>query len=248
MASVGLTSRVGNICFHQGLPLDQEKGSYQNRRREYTTSVQRFVQRDPVRPRRAGSAYTCVSGNPMRKVDPRGLAECDSPDSDLCRGYCELGGLGSTLCVGGVKCSCVCLSRIQQYYPDPDSAAIVAACVQDHEDVHVDNPHSYCCYSQWVQYGDEYEYFIGSICYDDECQSDECQAEVAEMTCLAARARQCKSARNCRSCMQDLMREVDSRPCSGPGPYQCSAQSQSTCEQAKQVAHQAIEAAKGCCR
>jgi RHS repeat-associated protein len=42
-----VTSTVGNPFTHQGLSFDQEKGSYQNRHREYATGVQRFAQRDP---------------------------------------------------------------------------------------------------------------------------------------------------------------------------------------------------------
>jgi RHS repeat-associated protein len=42
------TSAVGNVFCHQGLPLDHEKGSYQNRHREYAAQLQRFVQRDPL--------------------------------------------------------------------------------------------------------------------------------------------------------------------------------------------------------
>jgi YD repeat-containing protein len=53
LGNVRLTSLVGNVFLHQGLPLDHEKGSYQNRWREYDEQSQRFFQRDPLtqRPR-----------------------------------------------------------------------------------------------------------------------------------------------------------------------------------------------------
>ena len=43
-----LTSSVGNPFAHQGLPLDAEKLSYQNRWREHAAGLQRFAQRDPA--------------------------------------------------------------------------------------------------------------------------------------------------------------------------------------------------------
>ena len=49
-----MASPVGNILFHQGLALDQEKGQYQNRHREYAAKPQRFAQRDPFAVRHLG--------------------------------------------------------------------------------------------------------------------------------------------------------------------------------------------------
>jgi hypothetical protein len=42
------TSAVGNTFFHQGLPLDHEKGSYQNRWREYCGLLCEYATRDPL--------------------------------------------------------------------------------------------------------------------------------------------------------------------------------------------------------
>jgi hypothetical protein len=68
LGAVGTTSAVGNVFFHQGLPLDQEKSSYQNRWREYGARMQRFAQRDPLagpgsapwRQRHAPAVATCA--------------------------------------------------------------------------------------------------------------------------------------------------------------------------------------------
>ena len=48
----------GNLFAHQGLQLDPEIGSYQNRARQYAPKLKRFMQRDPLglEPR-AGSGY-----------------------------------------------------------------------------------------------------------------------------------------------------------------------------------------------
>jgi RHS repeat-associated protein len=41
-------SRRGNLFAHQGLPLDAELASYQNRARQYAPAARRFMQRDPL--------------------------------------------------------------------------------------------------------------------------------------------------------------------------------------------------------
>ena len=56
-----LTSSVGNPFAHQGLPLDAEKLSYQNRWREYAGGLQRFVQ--PIQ-RSLASALSSARATP----------------------------------------------------------------------------------------------------------------------------------------------------------------------------------------
>jgi hypothetical protein len=78
LCSASLTSIVGNVFAHQGLPLDAEKRSYQNRRRECLTDLQRFAQRDPLaRGSRARIAhvegrnlYARVRERPTQGLDP----------------------------------------------------------------------------------------------------------------------------------------------------------------------------------
>jgi hypothetical protein len=48
LGGVRLMSSVGSVFAHQGLPLDREKGSYQNRFRELASTRSRFMTRDPV--------------------------------------------------------------------------------------------------------------------------------------------------------------------------------------------------------
>jgi len=71
---------LGQVFAHQGLPLDGEVGSYQNRAREYGPAMRRFVQRDPL----SNSTTPPVGyadgmslsfpllGNPVSRVDPSG--------------------------------------------------------------------------------------------------------------------------------------------------------------------------------
>ena len=85
-----LTSLVGNAFVHQGLPFDAEKGSYQNRWREYARALQIFVQRDPLRldlsttiadqTRDGLNAVSYQRRNPTRYVDTRGRACADPGD------------------------------------------------------------------------------------------------------------------------------------------------------------------------
>ena len=70
---------------HQGLYLDAELGSYQNRHRQYAPVGRRFMQRDPlalrVSTRRSYAAnlrpYAYLNGDPIRGVDPYGLDGID---------------------------------------------------------------------------------------------------------------------------------------------------------------------------
>jgi len=73
-------SRRGNLFAHQGLLLDPEIGSYQNRARQYTPGAKRFMQVDQLsRLNSAGSgmhdgvdlyAYNLL--NPVHNIDPSG--------------------------------------------------------------------------------------------------------------------------------------------------------------------------------
>ncbi|MDX2199019.1 MAG: RHS repeat-associated core domain-containing protein, partial [Phycisphaerae bacterium] len=74
-------SLAGNVFLHQGLPIDREKASYQNRRREYANGLQRFEKRDPLtrgrRPARGYgdgmNVYQAVRSLPTSMRDPSGL-------------------------------------------------------------------------------------------------------------------------------------------------------------------------------
>ncbi|MBU0637658.1 MAG: hypothetical protein KKB50_02245 [Planctomycetes bacterium] len=73
LASVSLTSSLGNPFAHPGLPMDHEKGRYQNRRREYGAAIQKFTSRDPVHYSDGLSSYCYLLSRPTSIKDPRGL-------------------------------------------------------------------------------------------------------------------------------------------------------------------------------
>ena len=82
LGQVLVASGVGNPFFHQGLPFDQEKGSYQNRHREYAARVQRFAQRDPLHYSDGLDPYPYVRANPANHVDPTGKKAVVGPVTD----------------------------------------------------------------------------------------------------------------------------------------------------------------------
>jgi len=71
-------SRLGNPFAHQGLPLDAEIASYQNRARQYNPGLKRFMQRDPLGSRQAAfrglgdeiNPYVYVQSSPQSARDP----------------------------------------------------------------------------------------------------------------------------------------------------------------------------------
>jgi RHS repeat-associated protein len=65
-------SSVGNTFFHQGLAFDQEKGSYQNRHREYVAKLQRFARRDPLEYVDTTDLYIPGKADPALGLDPSG--------------------------------------------------------------------------------------------------------------------------------------------------------------------------------
>ncbi len=70
------TSAVGNLCFHQGLPLDQETLTSQNRRRQRYSHTEMFFQVDPLGYREGANNRACLRGNPLLRVDWMGLTSC----------------------------------------------------------------------------------------------------------------------------------------------------------------------------
>jgi RHS repeat-associated protein len=96
-------SRRGNLFAHQGLPLDAELASYQNRARQYAPAARRFMQRDPlITISRARSGYEdglslseYVRSRPTIATDPTGLlCFCPfnplNPVDDSCSGKCPI--------------------------------------------------------------------------------------------------------------------------------------------------------------
>jgi len=89
-------SPAGNVFGHQGLVLDVEIGSDQNRMRQYAPKLKRFMQRDPLALIQGAASgyqdglnlYQYVRSNTIRRRDPTGglaatafLESTDSPDA-----------------------------------------------------------------------------------------------------------------------------------------------------------------------
>jgi RHS repeat-associated protein len=120
LGNVRTTSLVGNVFAHQGLPLDHEKGSYQNRHREYPSIVQRFAQRDHLRIhfesaaglegekpkltiKMPNSFYLVAGAAPLDFLDPSGLDLvsclylCNGPPPSGNPFYCRDTGAGGAM-------------------------------------------------------------------------------------------------------------------------------------------------------
>ncbi|MCB9867643.1 MAG: hypothetical protein H6816_13540 [Phycisphaerales bacterium] len=106
-------SRRGNLFAHQGLVLDPEIGSYQNRARQYAPGAKRFMQRDRLFDRRLVNFYSYVLARPTRYRDPSGMST-DEGATQLCREKEIPGGpgVGETFCdgTGGFYIICVILA------------------------------------------------------------------------------------------------------------------------------------------
>ncbi len=145
------TSALGHTRFHQGLILDPEIGSFNNRNRQYAPMLRRFVQRDPlaVHPRgRSGyqdglNLYICSGGNPVARLDPSGSAVDPCATANDPGGLCETmkstfnpdgAAYAVTICCGNRPITCW-YSHADDY-PQPG----FHACNQEHESIHRD-----CC-------------------------------------------------------------------------------------------------------
>jgi RHS repeat-associated protein len=82
-------SRRGNLFAHQGLPLDAELASYQNRARQYAPAARRFMQVDSMMYIDSMALYLYVNGRPVTRRDPFGERESDDPYDGCCCGKSE---------------------------------------------------------------------------------------------------------------------------------------------------------------
>lgn len=87
---------TGNLNFpirHAGQYYDSETGIFYNYFRDYDPITGRYVESDPIGLQGGLNTYGYVGGNPLLKVDPRGLIEWS--------GTYKEGGMGSVIHIGG---------------------------------------------------------------------------------------------------------------------------------------------------
>ncbi len=212
LGNVLTVSSVGNPFAHQGLPLDQEKGSYQNRHREYVACLGRFAQRDPHNQRSGLSLYSYVHGRPLSALDPSGRTALGPPsarcqavgpprtDEQCCTAALSLfasGEYGMVVCCDGRKVAC---AKVPGTITDPMAYIIVYACILSHEATHFDDvtcgPNDGCpdptappwddplseFKEECTGYTAEYDCLMGLI---ELCDTTECRFEVLQQATVA---------------------------------------------------------------
>jgi len=160
-------SPAGNSFTHQGLVLDVEIRSNQNRMRQYAPKLKRFMQRDPLFTegstiaagyrRNEMSLYRYTAGNPLAKRDPTGLTPTDCSDTMFQEEGDCFGRVACTFCNGLVCTNPGCVTVPPPDAPPGDGwwcpfegvdpafgcfwggVSLTAQCVCTHELVHVDD-------------------------------------------------------------------------------------------------------------
>ncbi len=127
-ADARLTSIIGNVFTHQGLPFDAEKLCYQNRWRDYSSTLISYVQRDPRRPFIGATHYRAFGNSPPEYVDPLGLEEFDADCDKACQeleamGHWAEGGAGA-----GAGAATFCCLETMGPLPEGDDGCRTMTC------------------------------------------------------------------------------------------------------------------------
>ena len=167
--------RFGNAFAHQGLQLDPEIGSYQNRARQYLSRLNRFGQPDPVGYPDGTNYYAYTRCNPTKSNDPLGFASCELVCADMTYGPHE--AAKTKCCTDYVACAC----RVVTCYRDPSGitpppSGCAQLCLEEHEKVHRDN-HVVC-----GLYEDCDTNYVPPFAPDSN--EAECPAYTAQLACL----------------------------------------------------------------
>jgi len=218
-------SPAGNVFGHQGLVLDIEIDSNQNRARQYGPVHKRFFQRDPltIDPRgRAGyrdgmNLYAYKKCRPLWGTDSSGYVLCPLECCEMiCASPCTQWIAdnptppGFVVCCCGVKTACVDYSQIDPHYSHPD----VARCLLAHERTHFD---SVTCSGCGLDRPD----------FDDQSpqakNAEECHAHSVEEVCISQAEENCilQGGENCDELHARWLRtrcRVNAY-CSGGGTY-----------------------------
>jgi RHS repeat-associated protein len=208
------------------LPFDQEKGSYQNRHREYAAGLHRFGQRDPLQYVDGLNLYDCLKSSPLSALDPSGrmwvIGQCSIVKQDsgpsTCKTACDNSGgntWGITVCDGhGQAICCVCEAKLRANtaLPEPLTKLVVGA-IDAHENRHREYANArHACRNipagsgprgkpNECQAYDDQEHYIGDQGPRSGCDSEICRNRFKELIDEdeAHCNNQCGSPSSCRA-------------------------------------------------
>jgi len=200
---------------HQGLYLDEETMTYQNRYRQYAPQQSRFMQRDPLGLQAKGGAgyqdgmsqYSYFRQNPSRGLDYLGLAavvECPCDCGEPCQRADQRGldvnegrpSAGGVICCNGKKFACAWPGNL----PSIQNAPAVIQCIIQHEIDHFDDvtcPNdkffAVCCPPLGIKCEVSRPDFDAGV---DQDQA-ECHAYSRELQCLTRKLETCSEPGYC---------------------------------------------------
>jgi RHS repeat-associated protein len=167
-------SMWGNVFGHQGLVLDTEIGSYQNRARQYAPKAKRFMQRDPLVFERSAESgyqdglniYARSMHAPLKLFDPSGHFSCKCADKTIS----DPRYTAETLCcMEGGQCQ---KKTLYQPFLFLKMTARGIYCLEKHEEKHKD--HFTCGPNCETQREPEYQ----------DTNKSECEAYKVQTKCL----------------------------------------------------------------
>ena len=127
---------------YTGHAKDDTSGLYRTMHRQYSSSIGRWISRDPIGRADGPNLFAGMRNSPMANVDPLGLSCCSSVLADP---TVDQGAIGFVACCGSSKKVCVVEANIRIHNVTDEGAVKLAKyCTRVHETTHLNDPNSEC--------------------------------------------------------------------------------------------------------